>query len=151
MITDLAQTELQQMRAQTHSNCVVCSPANARSLCLEFTASDDGSVQACFDCDESFEGYAGMLHGGVIASLLDGAMTNCMFAYGVPAVTVELTTRFRRPVLVGEIATVRAWIERCLTPLYQLKAEVSQNGHLKANASGKFVDQAWFAVRGQNT
>jgi len=81
VITDLAQTGMQRMRAKAHSNCVVCSPANGRSLCLKFTASDDGGVEACFHCDRAFEGYAGILHGGVIASLLDGAMTNCMFAF----------------------------------------------------------------------
>lgn len=142
MITDLAQAGLREMRAQAHSNCVVCNPANRRSLCLEFTASDDGGVQARFDCHESFEGYAGMLHGGVIASLLDGAMTNCMFAHGIPAITAELTVRFRHPVLVSHVAVVRAWIERSSPPLHLLKAEVLQDGQLKATALGKFMEQA---------
>ncbi len=75
MITELPQVDPRETRAQAHANCVVCSPANSRSLCLEFTASDDGGVQARFDCDQTFEGYTGMLHGGVIASLLDIALS----------------------------------------------------------------------------
>ena len=142
MITDLAQTEMQRMRAQAHSNCVVCSPANGRSLCLEFTASNDGGAQACFNCAKAFEGYADMLHGGVIASLLDGAMTNCMFARGIPAMTAELTVRFRHPVVVNHVARVRAWIERSSPPLHLLKAEVLQDRQLKATASGKFMECA---------
>ena len=142
MITEPAQAELQQMRAQAHSNCVVCSPSNRRSLCLKYAVSDDGSVQACFDCDESFEGYAGMLHGGVIASLLDGAMTNCMFAHGIPAMTAELAVRFRHPVVIHQSATVRAWIERSSPPLHLLKAEIRQDEHAKATASGKFMERA---------
>ncbi|MCK4341833.1 MAG: PaaI family thioesterase [Phycisphaerae bacterium] len=109
---------------------------------LKFAASDDGRVQARFDCDAAFEGYAGMLHGGVVASLLDGAMTNCMFAHGIPAVTAELTVRFRHPVRTGVAVTVRAWVERCSPPLHVLKAEVVQNGQLMATARGKFMDQA---------
>ena len=148
MITELAQTGLQEMRAQAHSNCVVCSPANSRSLCLKFAASDDGSVRACFDCVESFEGYAGMLHGGVIASLLDGAMTNCMFAHGVPAITAELNVRFLHPVIIDRLAAVRAWIERSSPPLHLLKAEVLQDEQLKATASGKFMEQTHLAHGG---
>jgi acyl-coenzyme A thioesterase PaaI-like protein len=36
-----------------------------------------------------------MLHGGVISSILDGTMTNCLFAHGTVAVTAELRVRFR--------------------------------------------------------
>ena len=146
MITELAQAGLQHVRAQAHSNCVVCSPSNGRSLCLKFAASNDGGVQAGFDCDESFEGYPGMLHGGVITSLLDGAMTNCMFARGTPAMTAELTVRFRHPVIVDRAANVRAWVERSSPPLHVLKAVVLQDEQLKATAVGKFMEQAGLAA-----
>ena len=142
MTTEAAKAELQQTRGQAHSNCVICSPSNSRGLHLEFATSGDGGVQACFDCDEAFEGYAGMLHGGMVASLLDGAMTNCMFAHGAPAVTAELTVRFRHPVVIGTAATVRAWIERSLPPLHLLKAEIIQGTQVKATASGKFMEHA---------
>lgn len=141
MITDRAQAGLQELRARAHSNCVVCSRTNGRSLGLEFTASDDGSVHACFDCHESFEGFDGMVHGGVIASLLDGAMTNCMFVQGISAVTAELTVRFRHPVVIGEVATVCAWVERSSPPLHVLRAEVLQDVQLKATAFAKFMEQ----------
>jgi len=143
--TEVAQAGFQHVRAQAHSNCVVCSRSNGRSLCLKFAASDDGGVQARFDCDKAFEGYAGMLHGGVIASLLDGAMTNCMFAHGVPAVTAELNVRFRHAVIIGRSATVRAWVERSSPPLHVLRAEVVQGDQLRATASGKFMEQPHLA------
>lgn len=142
VITDSAEDALCDLRAQAHSNCVVCSPSNDRGLRLQFSASEDGSVQARFDCDQAFEGYTDVLHGGTISSLLDGAMTSCLFAHGHPGVTAELTIRFRHPVRTGKPATVRAWIERCSPPLYVLKAEVVQNGQTKATASGKFMEQA---------
>ena len=148
MITEPGQLELRETRAQAHSNCVVCSPANNRSLCLEFKASDAGGVQANFDCDKAFEGYTGMLHGGVIAALLDGAMTNCMFARGIAAITAELNVRFRHPVVIGQIATVRAWVDRSSPPLHLLKAEILQNEQLKATALGKFMDQPHLADGG---
>lgn len=148
MTIESVQAGWRQMRAQAHSNCVVCSRSNGRSLQLKFAASDDGHVQASFDCDQAFEGYAGMLHGGVIASLVDGAMTHCMFAHGTPAVTAELTVRFRHPVVVGTAATVRAWIDRSLSPLHVLKAEVVQGMQVKATAAGKFMEQPHLADGG---
>ncbi len=137
--------EPREARARAHSNCVVCSLANSRSLRLEFVAPDDGGVQARFDCDQAFEGYTGMLHGGVIASLLDGAMTNCMFARDIVATTAELNIRFRHPLVVGRVATVRAWIERSSPPLHLLRAEVVQDARPKATAFGKFMEQPHLA------
>lgn len=147
MITDYAEDALCELRAQAHSNCVVCSPLNDRGLRLEFRASEDGGVQARFNCERVFEGYANMLHGGVVSSLLDGAMTNCLFAHGHPGATAELTVRFRHPVRTGGAATVRAWIERCAPPLHVLRAELMQNGQVKATACGKFIDRARIAAR----
>ena len=145
MITERAQDTLHKIRARTHRNCVVCGTANGRGLRLVFRPSEDGSVQATFDCEKAYEGYANVLHGGVVSALLDGAMTNCLFAHEHPGVTAELTVRFRHPVRTDTTATVRAWIEGCSPPLHVLKAEVVQNGQIKATACGKFMDQAGIA------
>jgi uncharacterized protein (TIGR00369 family) len=142
VITEPAQDTLREMRDRAHPNCVVCSTARGRGLRLEFRASEDGSVQATFDCQKAHEGYANVMHGGMVAALLDGAMTNCLFAHGHPGVTAEITVRFRQPVCTGTTATVRAWIERCARPLHVLGAEVTQGGEVKATARGKFMEQA---------
>ena len=141
MITESVRANLDTVRSQVHHDCVVCSPSHVRGLCVKFTACADGSVQASFDCDSAFEGYKGVLHGGVIASLLDGAMTNCLFAHGRSALTGELNVRFRHPVVTNTSATVRAAIEWSEPPLFVLKAEVLQNGQVKATSTGKFMEQ----------
>lgn len=130
-------------RTGTHSHCVVCGAANDHGLRLKFSPTEDGSVQARFYCDKTLEGYADILHGGVISSLLDGAMTNCLFAHGHPGLTAELTVRFRHPVRIGTAATVRAWIERCSPPLHVLRAELVQDEQVKATGCGKFMDRKY--------
>ncbi|GAG90893.1 unnamed protein product, partial [marine sediment metagenome] len=112
-----------------------------KGLHLKFDVADDGSVTATFQCDEAFEGYPGVLHGGVISSILDGAMGNCMFAHGRATVTVEITTRFRHPVTTNHEATVSARVTRSSHPLYLLEAEIVQDGKVKATAKGKYYDQ----------
>lgn len=128
------------MRLRAHPRCVVCSTANPVGLGQDFALQPDGSVEGIFAASDLFEGYSGLLHGGVTAALLDGAMTNCLFARGVRALTAELTVRYRRPVaLAGRIA-VRAWLTESHGRLQLLRAELRQDDRVKATARGKFVE-----------
>ncbi|AQT69258.1 hypothetical protein STSP2_02447 [Anaerohalosphaera lusitana] len=135
-------TELLQTRKHIHPNCIVCNKANPKGLNINYVLTEDGSgVTAVFDCDEQYEGYPGIIHGGVIASIFDGAMGNCMFAHGHSAVTVELTTRFRHPVQTGKCARITARITRVSRPLFLLEAELIQDCQVKATARAKFYEQ----------
>jgi acyl-coenzyme A thioesterase PaaI-like protein len=102
---------------------------------------------ATFQCDETLEGYPGFLHGGVISSILDGAMGHCIFARGRAAVTAEMMIRFRHPVVIHQEATVSARIERSSYPLYLLEAQIVQADQVKATATGKFLDQPQLLIR----
>jgi uncharacterized protein (TIGR00369 family) len=135
------QQTLAVVREEVHSRCVVCGAWNTRGLHPDFAVTADGSVQADFHCADVLEGYPHILHGGVIASLLDGAMTNCLFAHGLVAVTAELTIRFLRPVATNRTATVRAWLEESRLTLRRLGAELRQDGQLMATATGKLTRQ----------
>ena len=77
-----------------HSRCLLCGNLNPRSLNLSFQAAEDGGVRTRFKADTELQGYDDILHGGVIASLLDAAMTHCLFHHGVQAVTGDLHVRF---------------------------------------------------------
>ena len=138
--------EIETFRCQSHPRCVVCGRSCEFGFGLEFRRTDHGFVEASFDCGSAFQGYPNILHGGIICSLLDGAMTNCLFAHELTAVTAELTVRFRHPIVTGRRATVRARVESSMRPLHMLTAEVLQNGRVMATAKGKFVekpDVAW--------
>jgi len=127
-----------------HPDCVACSLLDQKGLHLEFEVSDEGVVSH-FECDRSCQGYPGIMHGGIIATILDGAMGNCLFAQGRTAVTVEMTTRFRHPVYINRQATVRAWLVRPADPLYFMEAQIVQEGQIKATAKGKFYHQPQLA------
>jgi uncharacterized protein (TIGR00369 family) len=142
---ELVQTEeealdcLGEVSHQVHEACFVCGSRNRDGLNLEFRSTEDGAVEACFDCDSRFEGYTGYVHGGIISSLLDGAMTNCLFALGKTPLTAELKVRFRHPLVIGEAATVRAWLVDQTARLYSMEAEVVQEDRIKARGWGKFL------------
>jgi acyl-coenzyme A thioesterase PaaI-like protein len=130
---------LDATRSTRHPRCVVCGREGPGALGLHFRVRPDGSVIGDFDCDGQFEGYGGMLPGGVISAIADGAMTNCLFAHGVTAVTAELNVRFRHPITLDAPLTVRARMARSVSPLFVLEADLSQRNELKVRATGKFM------------
>ncbi|HDP98464.1 MAG TPA: PaaI family thioesterase [bacterium] len=132
---------LNTMRDQVHPDCIACGFTNINGLHLRFETDYEGGVTASFECNEIFEGYPGILHGGIISMILDSAMGNCMFSRGRATVTVEMNTKFRHPVRTGCQATVSANITRVSHPLYLLEARIIQNGEVKATGKGKFYDQ----------
>lgn len=99
----------------------------------------DGSVSARFLGHNALEGYPRLLHGGVIATLLDGVMTNCLFTRGIQGFTVELRVRYHAGVASAEEISLRAWLEKSSRGLFELRAELAQGGAVKASATGKFM------------
>lgn len=130
---------IQEARSAWHCSCVACGADNPLGLRLDFCPSDGGGVEAAFSCDPAFSGYDGRLHGGIVATLMDAAMTHCLFAQGVAGVTGELKVRFRDPVDVAFPAQVRACLAQSGHGLYILRSEIVQAGAVKAAAEGKFV------------
>lgn len=136
------QTErLRSVRATAHPRCFVCSPENPNGLGIAFHVNAEGKVEAEFTGSELFEGYSGILHGGLVTALLDGAMTQCLFACGCVALTAELTVRFRHPVTSNEQSIVRGWRIKSTGPLHAVRAELRQNGTVMAAAAGTFYEQ----------
>ncbi len=127
-------------RARRHPDCWVCAPLHGHGLAVRFAAGADGVVTGVFPCHEELLGYPGFLHGGVVSTLLDGAMTNCLMARGTPGLTARLEVRFLKPVLIGQPVTVRGWWEKSRGPLHMLAADLSQDGKVLATAAGRFMD-----------
>lgn len=132
---------LKAIQSETHPFCMICGQSNPFGLGVKFVCEEDGSVSARFLGHAALEGFEGLLHGGMIASLLDGAMTNCLFAHGCVALTGQLNVRYREPVQIGEEMSVRAWIKHSMPPLHLLAAELKQDGRVKATATAKFMER----------
>jgi len=127
------------LSAHEHPDCIACSPTNAIGLHLSYTCCDDGSVEARFDCKRCYAGYSGLLHGGVVALLLDSAMTHCLFANQGSGYTAELTVRYHVPVTIENTAVIRARIVHHAHNLYRLHAELVQDNTVRASGRATFV------------
>jgi acyl-coenzyme A thioesterase PaaI-like protein len=124
-----------------HSRCVLCGEHNPLSLKLGFEAGESGSVRTRFDANRVLQGYSDILHGGVIAALLDSAMTHCLFHQGIKALTGDLHVRYLHPIPCDAALEIQARVEYSRPPLYRLKAELLKAGQVMAWASGKFMRQ----------
>jgi len=106
---------------------------------LNFSADAQGGVSASFSGQWLLQGYNGVLHGGVVSSLLDAAMTHCLFYRGIEAVTAELLVRYLRPVPLDTQLELSARLLSEHPPLYRLRAELKQGRQTMAYARAKFV------------
>lgn len=117
----------------------MCGDRNPTSLGLRFSRQDEASVGGLFQSQEELQGYDGILHGGVIAALLDSAMTNCLFHAGVRAVTADLRVRYRHSIPAGEKVEVEARLIDSRPPLYRLRASIRMNGRTMAQGDARFM------------
>jgi len=97
------------LRPQSQSVCIVCGPDHRHGLHLRFELASDGSAGADWTPAEDWQGFRGIIHGGIVSMVLDEAMAKAVAATG-SALTGELRVRFRHPVAPGEDLRIRGWI-----------------------------------------
>lgn len=136
-----AARQLTRTRDEAHPFCFACSCANPLGLAVSCVVGPDGGVSASFLPHGVLEGYPGVLHGGLVATLLDAVMTQCLFARGIRAMTADLSVRYRLPVLVAEEVTVRAWPESDRHGLFTLQGQIVQEGRVKVRARARFIER----------
>lgn len=130
---------------QHDERCFGCGEHNAAGLRLRFGALDDQSISATFATDERYVGPPGLVHGGILATLLDEALARLPPALGIVALTSELHVRYRRRVRPGTtlcvVARVVARSERRLALAARLTDE-SQQVVAEADAVFQEIDPA---------
>jgi len=130
---------LVRLRHAHHPNCFVSRAAAELGLDVRFAACGDETVEAAISAPASWEGFPGLVHGGIIAALLDSAMVNALFARGTVALTAELNVRYWQPLPVGQPAVVYGQVVRCEPPLYLGEARIVSANKLIASCKGKFM------------
>jgi acyl-coenzyme A thioesterase PaaI-like protein len=82
--------------------CFGCGRLNPSGLHLHFYPLESGDgVWAPFTPAREQEGYMGMVHGGIISTLLDEAMAWSLYRQNIWAVTGRMSLAFKQPVEVG--------------------------------------------------
>lgn len=85
-------------------HCFACGVENTHGLHLRFYATGPGQVTAEYVVPEQFQGYPGVVHGGIVATLLDEIVARAVME-AEPLrfmVTATMKIRYHQPVPVGQ-------------------------------------------------
>jgi uncharacterized protein (TIGR00369 family) len=89
---------------------------------------------------ENYEGPPGYLHGGIIATLLDEAMSKANRAGGVTAMTRQMQVEYLRPVPSGVGIAIRGRVVRSEGRKHWTEAQIENlEGKVLASATGLFI------------
>jgi acyl-coenzyme A thioesterase PaaI-like protein len=117
----------------------VAGPANPLAPPLSIAVDADGSVRSEVTMRPIHEGPPGGAHGGWVAALLDQLLGAANIAYGVGAMTAELTIRYRRPTPIGVPLTLRARTDSIDERRVHASGEIVADGVVTAEARGLFI------------
>jgi acyl-coenzyme A thioesterase PaaI-like protein len=91
--------------------CFGCGENNPRGLKMRFV--DRGGESVCeFAVPTEYQSWRGMIHGGLVALMLDEAVGWAGWHAGHPGLTGKLEVRYRLPLKVGETVRVVGRVER---------------------------------------
>ena len=119
--------------------CFCCGRDNPIGLHLKFDF-DGERVWTQFTPQEYHQGYPGILHGGIIFSILDEVIGRVCLAHGVWMVTAKSEIRFRQPVPLDGTLTAVGEIERRKGRLLVARGELRlPDGSVGAEAEFTYV------------
>lgn len=122
-------------------HCFVCGKRNQHGLHLDMKkAVENNTCTFTFTAGPTFQGYAGIVHGGILSTLLDEAMAHAVMGNKIMAVTADMHVRFLRPTPVGVPLKVAASLTGNRKNLYFARGTVMlDDGTLLAEAEGRFA------------
>jgi uncharacterized protein (TIGR00369 family) len=120
-MTNWPQTTINPVKES--DRCFACGPKNPIGLKLKFSW-DGKAARTKFTPSEYHQGWAGLVHGGIMNCLLDEAMSYAALYNGVHSLTARMQTRFKRPLLIDEPLTVTGSVTRKTRRLVETKAEL---------------------------
>jgi acyl-coenzyme A thioesterase PaaI-like protein len=129
-----------RLRVEEHAGCVVCGTENATGFQLTYTTETAGRVSALWTPTARYEGFKGLVHGGVLATVLDEAMAKAVISLRLEALTGDLRVRFRHYVTPGEPLQVTGWVVSHRGRLLKVEAAVcTLDGEERCHAWGLFA------------
>ncbi|NKB68847.1 MAG: hypothetical protein GKR89_17415 [Candidatus Latescibacteria bacterium] len=81
--------------------CFACGVRNDTGLHLHFEEVS-GDIVTRFQPEARHQGFQGIVHGGILSTLLDEVMAHVLIRAGKKAVTARMEVQFKRIARVGE-------------------------------------------------
>lgn len=119
--------------------CFACGEANPIGLHLKFEFVGD-TFTTKKTLPREYQSYTGIVHGGIITTMLDEAMGGYLYKSGKKAVTARLDVRYRKPTPVGEELTITGWVESQRANFVNMRATIAlSDGTITAEGTAKMA------------
>lgn len=132
--------ELRPLSHGAANHCFGCGAVNRSGLRLKFFVDDRRQAVCHARLATRFEGPPGYAHGGVIATLLDEAMSKANRVHDVIAMTRQMEIEYLSPVPLGETITVTGRRVSHESRRNYCEAEIaSESGEVLARGKALFI------------
>jgi len=122
-------------------DCFVCGVENESGIKADFFEMEDDTVVGLAMAQSFHQSYPHTVHGGVSTALLDETIGRAIkpFEPDTWGVTLEITTKFKKPVPYGEQIIATARVTENGEKVYYGEGEILlSNGDVAVTASGVF-------------
>ena len=137
-------------RQPNSDNCFVCGRRNPRGLYMVFYDDGENEVFSEYTVGEDYQGYPGIVHGGVVASMLDEVVARVAMI-GDPhhfMLSVKLQVKYRHAVpistplkVVGRIVKLRGRLGRAVGQVLLPNGQVAAEAEMTlADVPDEFVN-----------
>ncbi len=127
------------LKKKYHTKCIFDELHSVIGKDLQVRFDNKGLLAADFFCHERYQGFNGIMHGGVLSALLDATMAQCLFGHGVVAYTTHMNIKYHTPVKLRQNVTIRCEIKEVyFNKLYKLQAEMFQKRRNNVIAHANF-------------
>jgi acyl-coenzyme A thioesterase PaaI-like protein len=122
--------------------CFVCGPNNPRGLKIKVGyVPEDRAAETELALPREYQGWADVIHGGILSTLLDEMMAHAVWHFAGPGVTLSMEVRFYHPLKPGEAIRVRGVLTSTNGRRRSAEAEItrSRDGRKIASAKSRFL------------
>jgi len=125
---------------QYDSMCFACGRQNPIGLKLEFFMDNEEYITV-FTPREEHQGYPGIMHGGITATVLDEVTARYVWAIGKIAFTAALNVRYRKGIPIGKPVTFKSRLVQKRGRFYEMEAKaLLEDGTVAAEATAKIME-----------
>lgn len=132
---------MSKLNLQDDNKCFACGLDNMEGLRLQWTL-EELSMSTFFKAEGKYQSWKGIVHGGILATLLDESMARLACVIYAQAVTAEMTVRYVLPAQIGEVLFVKGEVVKDSRRLLEMKATLyrgNESGVVIAYATGKIM------------
>lgn len=121
-----------------NNRCWLCGNVNPHGFQLRFRRDGEDTVTETV-VPWYYQGFDGVVHGGMVAALLDEIMSHAVKGTGEIAVTGTIEVKYLRPCRTEQPVTLRGRVIEKKGRLIEARGEVVQDGEVVAEGKGIFV------------